>query len=422
MAFSFSIIPGKFVRTLMRHRGSGGSALPGLIAEKIDPSFMARTLKSLPRGVVVISGTNGKTTTTKIVVKLLESQGLKVFTNKSGSNFTRGIVSELLGSVSLMGKLSADIAVLELDEAHAIHFIHKIKPDYSLFLNVLRDQLDRFGEIDYTAKLLAQVATATTKNIIVNREDPLLLHLAQKLDPEKVVYYGLQKNLLTLFPDDAQLHSSHTKIAKKPPAHILLETVHQNKIKLYEDGKSSEVTLKLNGVHNAFNSVAALTLVETILGSKLKKQKLFKALQNVEPAFGRGETIDVNGFPTEIVLIKNPSGFQLSLLEQTADDAAMMIAINDNYADGRDVSWLYDVDFSHLGEHGVSVVSGTRAYDMLLRLHYDEIAVASTDSDLSSGLQKLLAIKSPRRIFCTYTAMLKIREELATITTVERAL
>src|SRR5687768_14703591 len=136
----YTTVLGKAVRSMAKLRG-GGSALPGLFVEKIDPSFVADTLKQLPQGVVIISGTNGKTTTTKMVTELLEGQGLKVFTNRTGSNFIRGVAAALLGEVDMKGKLDADIAVLELDEAHAVHFVRVIQPRYSLLLNVMRDQL-----------------------------------------------------------------------------------------------------------------------------------------------------------------------------------------------------------------------------------------------------------------------------------------
>ena len=164
MPQSFTIILGKAVRYAARLRG-GGSALPGLFVERISPSFVPDTLAQLPRGVVVISGTNGKTTTTKMVVSLLESQGIKVFTNRTGSNFVRGVAAALLGEIDVKGKLNADIAVLELDEAHAVKFVEVVPPRYSLLLNVMRDQLDRFGEIDTTAHMLEQIALATTDTV-----------------------------------------------------------------------------------------------------------------------------------------------------------------------------------------------------------------------------------------------------------------
>ncbi|MDO4901825.1 Mur ligase family protein, partial [Actinomyces sp.] len=156
MRSRLTVALGRTARALARLRGggSGGTAFPGLVMERTDPGFLARTLDRLPHGVVLVSGTNGKTTTTKMVVQLLRDQGLKVFTNRTGSNFVRGVLAALLTEVDAAGRLDADVAVLELDEAHAVHFVRSVKPRAALMLNVMRDQLDRFGEIDYTASLL----------------------------------------------------------------------------------------------------------------------------------------------------------------------------------------------------------------------------------------------------------------------------
>ena len=193
---------GKAVRAASRLAHGGGSAFPGKIVERIDPQFLARTLQQLPLGVVLVSGTNGKTTTTRMVASMLESLGLKVFTNPTGSNFTRGVVSSLLAEVSLGGKLDADIAVLELDEAYAVHFVKQVQPDYCLLLNVMRDQLDRFGEIDNTARLLSKAAEATTGTVVLNREDPRIARLADVAHTEdgvEVRYFGLDGSLRSFF-------------------------------------------------------------------------------------------------------------------------------------------------------------------------------------------------------------------------------
>lgn len=190
---------GKVVRHVSRLRG-GGSAFPGLVIEKIDPAFTSDVLRSLPRGVVIISGTNGKTTTTKMTVELLESQGLRVFTNRTGSNFARGVTAALLAEIDYKGRLRADIAVLELDEAHAVKFVQTIKPRYSLLLNVMRDQLDRFGEIDTTAGMLAAIAQATTDTVVLNREDPRVAKIADTTLSAQVRYFGLSSQLLAQFP------------------------------------------------------------------------------------------------------------------------------------------------------------------------------------------------------------------------------
>ncbi|MCQ1986684.1 Mur ligase family protein [Arthrobacter sp. zg-Y844] len=418
---SFSILVGKLVRSASKLRG-GGSALPGLVVEKIDPDFIRRTLADLPLGVAVVSGTNGKTTTTKMVVELLESQGLKVFTNRTGSNFTRGVAAALLGEVNLRGHLDADIAVLELDEAHAVHFVKLIQPRYSLLLNVLRDQLDRFGEIDKTTRLLESIARATTETVVLNREDPRVAGIADSLNGQRAVYFGLDASLRSTFPNDDEMRGSRAEaLAATQEADVVLERVSETDADFLVDGQVRTSGLKLRGVYNIFNAAAALAFARTIKGKDLDSDALFEALANVEPAFGRGESLTVNGQPLELVLVKNPSGFRLGLKSFAAHGYSTMIAINDNYADGRDMSWLWDVDFESLAEGGVDVVSGVRAYDMALRLKYDDVPVRTIEPDITDGLKRFIKDSPgvPMRIFCTYTAMLAVRRELSKITKVE---
>jgi UDP-N-acetylmuramyl tripeptide synthase len=431
-----SVPLGKFVRRVSRLRG-GGSALPGLVVEKIDPGFMQRTLSTLPLGVAVVSGTNGKTTTTKMVVELLESQGLKVFTNRTGSNFTRGVAAALLGEVDWRGRLDADVAVLELDEAHAVHFVNRVPPRYSLLLNVLRDQLDRFGEIDTTAQLLQHIASKTTGTVVLNREDPRVARIADTLDrrerggPE-VLYFGLDDSLLSTFPNDDDMHAAAPAAEAstgKPAADVVLRRVGVDEADFEYDGVTVTTGMKLRGVYNIFNAAAALTLARAIAVRDAGKGKmvaanndsLLAALSQVAPAFGRGESLVVDGHPLELVLVKNPSGFRLGLKSFPAAGYATMIAINDNYADGRDMSWLWDVDFDTLRACGVDQLSGSRAYDMALRLQYDDVAIGAVDTEIAPALSAFIrgAKDKPKRIFCTYTAMLAIRRELSKITTVE---
>ena len=420
MPHPFVILAGKTIRAAARLRG-GGSALPGLFVEKVDPLFIKETLATLPYGTVVISGTNGKTTTTKMVVSLLEAHGLRVFTNRTGSNFIRGVAAALLKDVSLNGTLAADIAVLELDEAHAVKFVETIQPRHSLILNVMRDQLDRFGEIDATAELLSKIASATTETVTLNREDPRIRRIAESLGEQNIEYFGLSDNLLASFPSDDDMRSvSGVKAVPRPPATVTLQRYEGNQATFHIGTKSYNTTLKITGVYNVFNSAAALATTKAILGEAFDAPTAITALANVTPAFGRGEILRVNGQPLELVLVKNPSGFRLGLSSFPAEGYATMIAINDNYADGRDMSWLWDVDFDSLKELGVSQVSGIRAYDMSLRLQYDEITIAHVDPDLTSALKQFLGGNAgPKRIYCTYTAMLAIRRDLSKITHVE---
>ena len=410
-------IIGKGVKKLMRLRG-GGSALPGLIVEKLDPHFLSRTLSDLPHGVVVITGTNGKTTTTKMVTQLLRAHGLKVFTNPSGSNFTRGIVAGLVDKVDSNGKLDADVAVIELDEAYAVHFTRSVKPRYTLVLNVLRDQLDRFGEIDHTAGLLQKVVDATLDGVVLNREDSLVRALAPSGKNPEVRYFGLSPKLRELFPSDAEMHGgtkTKVKLPASEPEDVILEQFKGRKATFAFGAKAQKpVELKIDGVYNVLNAAGALTIARMVIDADTKQsEKLLGELSEVRPAFGRGEAITIGDDPLEIVLVKNPSGFRLALKSYAENPAATMIAINDNYADGRDMSWLWDVQFDSLAPK-VDMISGLRAYDMALRLQYDLVDVSQVTPSLADGLSHFIShTTGRRRIYCTYTAMLAIRRELA---------
>ena len=412
---NFARLTGIGVKKLMRLRG-GGSALPGLIVEKIDPNFLKRALADIPGGVVIISGTNGKTTTTKMVTQLLRAHGMNVFTNPSGSNFTRGIVASLVDTVDSHGKLEADIAVIELDEAHAVHFVKAIKPRYSLILNVLRDQLDRFGEIDHTAKLLQTVVDATTEGVVLNREDSLVRAMAPA-DRRKVSYFGLSKELRDLFPSDADMHGGKVSSEKVPTSasgDVILEKLRDRTAHFSFGTKpQAPVELKIDGAYNVLNAAGALALARLICdASERESAMLLSELSQVKPAFGRGEAITIGDDPLEIVLVKNPSGFRLALKSYANSPAATMVAINDNYADGRDMSWLWDVPFENLAP-SVAMVSGIRGYDMALRLQYDEVDVVHVEPNLGEALDRFISRTSgKRRIYCTYTAMLSLRREL----------
>lgn len=436
---------GKLVRMISRATNHGGSALPGKVVETLDPGFLARTLESLPYGVVLISGTNGKTTTTRMVASMLRDAGLRVFTNPTGSNFTRGVVAALVQEMPAFGtKLDADIAVLELDEAYAVHFVNQIKPQYSLLLNVMRDQLDRFGEIDTTAKLLSNVAHATKRVVVLNREDPRISALSKDVLPScKVKYFGLDESLRSMFPTDDDLHSDlHSDLGDDfngdsrnlPHADVVLAKVADNKADFLIDGHRKTTSVKLRGVYNVFNAAAASTIVRAILADAAKKDAtlakfdddaLMEAISRVTPAFGRGEVIEVNGAPVELVLVKNPIGFRLALASDKPANHDTMIAICDEYADGRDMSWLWDVDFTCFSGTGVTCVSGTRAWDMALRLQYDKVASRNVNTNLEEDVKAFVNgdfssdAKNAKRIYCTYTAMLRVRSTLGQIASVK---
>lgn len=404
---------GKCLVFLSRRLGGGhGSALPGLVVEKLSPHFLGRLLAELPEGVVLVSGTNGKTTTTKIITDLLRADGYRVFTNPSGSNFARGVISAAL-PVMRRGRLGADIAVLELDEAHATHFVAQVKPRYSLLLNVLRDQLDRFGEIDQTARLLSYVAEQTTDVVVLNADDPRLSQLGQSDRlTARPAWFGASGEASRLCRTDEELHAGQrVKRSKGAAENVLtLDRLTGRRAQYLIDGKRYATELRLFGIYNALNCGAALSLVRAVEQDRFDPQRAVETLAKIKPAFGRGEELSLAKGTVRLILVKNPSGFQLSL--DSAEVQPTLIAINDRYADGRDVSWLWDVKIDSLRQDEVSV-TGIRAYDMALRLEYDQVALRSVEPDIVVATRSFLdQLEGDGQIFATYTAMLKIRQLL----------
>ncbi|GGK65103.1 Mur ligase family protein [Ornithinimicrobium pekingense] len=416
-----ALAAGKAARLASRLRG-GGSALPGLVTEKIDPTVLRHTLGSLPQGVVVVSGTNGKTTTTKMLVALLRAHGLRVFTNPTGSNFTRGVISSMLGEIGLRGRLGADVAVVELDEAHALHFAAQVPPTHALLLNVARDQLDRFAEIDHTARLLTTLGERATTGVVLNADDSFISRVRDSLPAGvQVRWFGVDPSISDRLPE---LQEADVRFADADDRPQLGE--HDGLLLPDDDGRGLTVrfpgghdvgplTLRQRGLAAMINATAATTMARELLGQAFDASVAATALAAVNPPFGRGEVIDVGGAQLELVLVKNPAGFTVALGTYGAEPVATMVAINDNYADGRDVSWLYDVSFESLRERGVAVTSGVRAWDMALRLRYDGVEVGAVDTDLDAALERFLRDHrgQPVRIFCTYTAMMHLRRRLA---------
>lgn len=479
---------GRAARAAARVRGggSGGTAFPGLVMERTDPGFLKRTLDQLPQGVIVVSGTNGKTTT-KMVVQLLEDQGLTVLTNRTGSNFVRGVLASLLTEVDAAGRVHADVAVLELDEAHAVRFVELVHPRACLLLNVMRDQLDRFGEIDYTASLLHKVAAATSEVVVTNVDDPRLGGATFLGDlTARTAGFGAGPALRSLFLSDDDLRTGGTTGSTTEPAEahpagvgsatapgaddvprsaasreatvgktvappssevvpeprVVLEHIEGQRAAVRVDAAERTVDFAIPGIHNQLNACAALALVLEVLGERVDLERALRTLSEVQAAFGRGEVLELDGHDVQLSLVKNPAGFRMGLL--TAEEAVrvggpetVMIAINDEYADGRDMSWLWDIDFSALREEGVAVVTGVRAWDMALRLRYDDVPVGIVEPDLDRAIERLRkaaatdADKRPAdghdsagsmRVFTTYTAMLALRARLARLTDVEEVM
>lgn len=389
-------------------RGSG-QALPGLVIEKLFPAYFVNMLRQLPDGVVIIAGTNGKTTTTKIVTELLQTNGKRVLTNPTGSNLTRGINSTLINQAKISGKLLFDIAVLELDEAYAKQFAKLVKPRWVLTLNVTRDQLDRFGEVDTAAAMLVETMSQATEGVVTNANDPRLSVAVKNLDVPKVILFGVSDSLRKYYPSENELVAvggvASGSIAHKNVA-VVLTGFSKTQVTYRVGDEELSTTLQLSGQHNYQNVAAALALTRA-LAPGIPPEMLMSQLANIKTAFGRGELFKLrNGSSLQLILVKNPAGFRQALASYLPTKAPIMIAVNDNIADSRDVSWLWDVDFSPLKNHQIALTSGKRAADMALRLQYEDISVEKIESNLEGALKEYCQLPGDKLLFTTYTAML----------------
>jgi UDP-N-acetylmuramyl tripeptide synthase len=409
---------GKSVKQVTRLRKGSGQALPGLIVERLFPAYFAKMLAQLPGGVVVITGTNGKTTTTKMVVELLRANGKKVLTNPTGSNLTRGINSMLISQSSSRGKLDFDIAVLELDEAYARLFAKQVPVRWVLALNVTRDQLDRFGEVDTAASMIIDTMQQAREGIVVNADDPRLFPAGQKIQKQKQIklnMFSVSESLRKFFPTENELVAVATgpKVATGVVNKDVVLTNFSGQTVTYTiDQQDYTAELNLSGQHNFQNAAAALSLAKVLLPAIAAKE-LIEQLAHIKPAFGRGEVFQLrNGSSLRLVLVKNPAGFRQALASYLPTNAPVMIAINDNIADGRDVSWLWDVDFAELRHTDIFCTSGKRAADMALRLQYDEIHVDTVEPDLAKALSDYCDQPGNKLLFTTYTAMLWLHKTL----------
>jgi UDP-N-acetylmuramyl tripeptide synthase len=429
---------GKITLLVLRLLGRRGNALPGLVVERLFPRYLPRAMARLAQGVVVVTGTNGKTTTTKMLATIL-GERYRVLTNDTGSNFVRGTITAAVEHSTWTGRLPYDLAVLELDEAWAVRFVALVPPRRALLLNVMRDQLDRFGEIDATAALLATVAAATTGHLVLNRDDPRVAALATRTGAD-VHYFGVAADLRGVFPSDEELYGAAVTLSPLPAVAELrtLPSVDDPCVTLRlvaaGDGDAhraavreqcgagvgagtagdQRLTLRAEGPHNAQNAAAAAAVALTF---GLDAATVVSGLAKVQPAFGRGQSFAVDGRNLVLHLVKNPAGFRQSLQTLHGSPAdAVIIAINDEYADGRDVSWLWDVDFTGPAiRHARLSTSGRRAADMAVRLRYDEVPVDEVQPDLGKSVRSAVAAVPPGghvAVFSTYTAMWSLHADL----------
>lgn len=393
----------KLIYWILRRLGKHGAALPGLIAEKLRPGLLHK-LTNLPDGIIVVSGTNGKTTTTHLTTQALRKAHKRVFTNHSGSNMTRGLLAGIVRYSSLRGQLPYDIAVLEIDEAYASKLAARLQPRGAILTNVLRDQLDRFGEIDHTAELLFNLAREVSGVVAYNACDSRLARVAKMQIKAKTISFGYAQQLKEHFPDDDTWYGDSKALIQS--SDYTLKFFDGSNIRVGTAKQQLNISSsKLPGWHNALNLTAVVALLSELYG--LDSSTIYSDLT---PPYGRGEVMVVNGCRLVLQLVKNPAGFRTAMDVEPSLPA--LIVVNDAIADSRDVSWLWDVDVAPLAARPTIYTSGSRAYDMAVRLKYNEITVVNINTDVKSSVDGFIHDNRGGVVFLTYTSMLQVRTYL----------
>ena len=458
---------GKAAIWLSHVLGLGGSSFPGGLARRIAPNLLRCLAVQLPQGVVLITGTNGKTTTARLTSGVFRAAGLRVVHNRSGANLIAGVVTAFVAAADWHGRLSADIGLVECDEATVPRAVAELPVRVLLVTNFFRDQLDRFGELAHTVELVRSGAARLTPEakLLLNADDPLVAGIGREVG-HPAVHYGLEDDR----HGSRQMVQSHE--AERCPdcgwpyvydryyyAHLgryrcakcgqgrPRPDVAATRVELVEArGSQLEITspkgcftvlVGLPGLYNAYNALAAAAAG---LAVGIEPEVVRRGLAEAGGSFGRMEPIDVDGRLVLIALVKNPVGFNEVIRTILGDPAPkrLVIAINDNYADGTDISWLWDVDFERLagaeggGEGGAEagseggveidfvITSGTRAEDMAVRLKYAGVETnkITVEEDLGAALGLALKRLGPGQtlyVLPTYTAMLEVRRVITTM-------
>jgi len=461
------------VGALSRLRGGGGTSLPGKLLMRIDRRAIGQLGSRLSRGSVLVSATNGKTTTAAMAADILAQAGISLVHNQAGANMAGGIASTLLAAAGRGESIAGELGLFEVDELWLDRLAGQLRPRVIVLANLFRDQLDRYGELDRIAErwnAAVNGGAAAQARLVCNADDPLVADLGRRRaqgerghgdvlsGPLDVVYYGVEDDSLALAgmahaadakhcrrcgspyvfdavylghlghyhcPSCGQRRPTPTVLARS----VMLEGVRSARFRLTTPAGEAEVKLALPGLYNVYNALAAAALAVAL---EIPLADIVAGLERARAAFGRAETVSVSGRQMRILLVKNPAGanevLRTLVLERGCHD--LLGVLNDNTADGHDVSWIWDADFELLaGRVRLATCSGTRAPELALRLKYAGIEPARIRviEDLPSALSSAAAERphvgeealppdgegdSTLYALPTYTAMLALRELL----------
>lgn len=390
MRYLPALLIGRLVRFAVRLvRPGGGSALPGLIVSKLIPNLVYNTLSGFKDGLVVITGTAGKSTTTKMVVAIVRAHGVEVFTNPSTANIEQGFFSSIIRHGNLFGKVPGSVAILEMDEGHAAQIVSHVQPKTSVILNVFEDQLDRFIDPALVREKLSLVAKSTKGTVLLNADDQNCLMIGSELQG-RVDYFGLSEQVTK--SSSSQMEYAETylpKIFRPSVGNLALSQVARN-IEVEIAGGSASFELPSRGSHFALDAVAALSCAREILGNKFDLAFSAKVLNELPPVFSRGEVRIVNGEPCEFILVQNPISMQLNLDNLPSGLEQVFCAIG---RDVHDPSWMWTVDYSAL-KH-VHTVSGFNYADAALVLAYNDIKIDVVKPDFQDAIDSFFGLPFP---------------------------
>ena len=442
---SAALMAGRAAATLSRRLGrGGGTVIAGHLVPRIAPDALREVTHSLPNGSIVVSGTNGKTTTTRLLSHILHGAGLRPIHNRAGANLLSGLFSAVAQATDWQARPRGDIGLFEVDEATLPRALQHIQPRVLLLHNIFRDQLDRYGEVHFVASLWrdATRSLSSDSTLVLNADDPLVASLATQDsltygvddvsvgDPQvphaadarlcpccgaalvyQVVYYGHLGHYVCTNGDFARpapdVLATRVELLGDEGSNLTIET---------PDGVI-RARLGLPGLYNVYNALAAVAASVAI---GVPREVVARGLETFTAAFGRLERIQVEDRQLFLALVKNPVGFTevLRTILALPGRRTLLIAINDLFADGTDVSWLWDVEFERLEARvNVAICSGLRAEDMAVRLKYAGVGPERirVENDLQRALELSLRSAEPNEtiyVLPTYTAMLAMREIL----------
>jgi len=429
-------------------RVGGGTSFPGSVARRIDPDVLRKVAAASDAGKVVVTGSNGKTTTCRMLAALAHASGLVVTQNRAGSNLLQGVISAAVRGTDLRGRMDAQLFLLEVDEGTVPVVSPQVQPDAFLVTNIFRDQLDRFGELYSMAKGLESVIEAlpASATVLLNGDDPLVASLAPAARARRV-YFGIRADSAgTQVPEHAadtircvrcqhplsyrQVYLSHlgdyqcTECQNaRPVLDVAVSAIRQSpeagsEITVETPAGTFPLQVPLPGLHNVYNAAAALACATALsLPRPLEPAQARQALAGIRPAFGRLEEIQAGDRRVTLAFVKNPTSYNASLREvlQRPGKKHVLAAHSNTVVDGEDFAWLWDVDLEQLVRQLASLtVSGTRAEEVMLRFKYAGADPALTHvlPDRAAALDGALMRTPPAEslyIFAGYTPMRELR-------------